>query len=160
MSYGLTEKTDIRNMAILVCECLGYGTNKKAVDLLVETAVAETQAGATADLSEGAGMGLMQFDKKPFQDVKDRCRKEDKSRIQNSFDIDVDLVDWQSLRYNPLLSMIFARLKYKKIPAEIPSTMEERALYWKIHYNSLKGKGTTDHYLISNLNYIRGLHGK
>lgn len=154
MGYGLTHKSDLQVIAMQVCECLGNGANGKAVDLLLETAGAETGRGQTVDLSIGAGMGITQIDQGTFIDIKERCRKEDRVRVYQFFDIDLDLVEWQHLRYNPLLCMIFSRLKYKKIPNIIPKTLEERAEYWKIFYNTDAGKGTVAHYIYENLKFL------
>ena len=154
MAYGLVHKNDLEIIAIKVCECLGNGANGKAVDLLLETAGAETGRGLTKDLTLGAGMGITQIDKLPFQDIKDRCRKEDRVRIYDFFNIDIDLVEWEHLRYNPLLCMIFTRLKYKKIPNIIPTSLYDRADYWKIFYNTEEGKGTVAHYIEENLKFV------
>jgi len=153
MAYGLTHKSDLQVVAMQVCDCLGHGANGKAIDLLLETAGAETSRGLTRDLSMGAGMGITQIDKLPFQDIKDRCRHADKVSIYDYFDIDLDLVEWEHLRYNPLLCFIFTRLKYKKIPEAIPIKMEDRAKYWKQYYNTVEGKGTQEHYIYENLRF-------
>lgn len=148
--YGLVKPSHLKDIAIDVCDCLGNGTNNNAVFLLMETAGAETGKGTIKDESIGAGMGITQFDKMPFYDVKDRCRDSDKQKLKEYFDIDIDLVEWEDLRYNPLLAMIFTRLKYKKIPEPIPRTTETRAYYWKQHYNTKAGKGTYEHYMQAN----------
>lgn len=149
--YGLINRKQLDEMAYQVCECLGHGVGRYAQNLLIETCGAETHHGRTKDLTKGAGMGIMQIDKLPFHDIKDRVRESDKIKILDYFDIDIDLVAWEHLRYNPLLSLIFARLKYKKIVEVIPDTLEARAMYWKKYYNTIAGKGTLDHYVFSNL---------
>ena len=154
MAYGLTHKSDLRIMCMQVCECLGNGANSAAVDLLLETAGAETGRGTTKDLTIGAGMGITQIDQAPFEDIKTRCRKEDRVRIYDFFNIDIDMVEWEHLRYNPLLCFIFTRLKYKKIPALIPKKFDDRADYWKVHYNTVAGKGTVSHYIYANLPFM------
>jgi len=150
--YGLIKKEHLEDMAFAVCECLGHGINRKATDMLIETANAETGGGTIKDITIGAGMGLTQFDKIPFYDVKDRCRDSDKKKILDSFDIDIDLVEWEHLRYNPLLALIFTRLKYKKITESIPNSVTLRAIYWKRYYNTYakNAKGTPEHYLQMN----------
>ena len=151
MYYGLINRNQLDDIVEAVCNCLGYGVNGNANVLLIETAGAETNKGTLKDESLGAGMGLTQFDKMPFQDVKDRVRTSDKFKILSDFDIDLDLVEWEDLRYNPLLALLFTRLKYKKIPDEIPKSMPLRAMYWKKHYNTEAGKGTVEHYIKANM---------
>lgn len=155
MYYGLTRKTDLREIAFEVCECLGHGLHNSAFNLLLETAGAETHRGQIRDRTEGAGTGLTQFDKLPFYDTKARVSQKDKERVKEYFDIDVDSIEWQDLRYNPLLALLFARLKYKKIPQAVPITIRERAEYWKQHYNSYLGKGTVNHYIKANEYYTQ-----
>lgn len=150
MYYGLIKEEHLKDIAEAVCDSLGYGSNGTANELLVETAMAETHGGTLKDPTLYAGMGITQFDKMPFQDVKDRVRSSDKMKLLQDFDINLDIVEWEHLRYTPLLAMIFTRLKYKKVQEAIPSTLEERADYWKYYYNTLAGKGTAEHYIEAN----------
>jgi len=149
--YGLIKQEHLVDIVEEVCICLGHGSNHNATSLLLETAGAETLKGQIKDPTEEAGMGITQFDRIPFQDVKDRVKVSDKGKIIEYFDIDIDMVEWYDLRYNPLLAMIFTRLKYKKIPDIIPATVGLRSLYWKKYYNTEAGKGTPEHYIKANL---------
>lgn len=149
--YGLTNgKAEIIRLSRLVCEVLGNGKNGTAHLLLIETCGAETNFGTFEDKTINAGMGLTQIDKLPFYDIKDRTKKHNKEKLKRAFGINIDLVEWEHLRYNPLLSLIFTRLKYKLIPDEIPENLEGRAKYWKVFYNTILGKGTEEHYLDVN----------
>jgi len=152
--YGLINQQHLEDMAKEVCECLGGGTN--AINLLLETAGAETNRGQTKDKTLHAGMGVTQIDRLPFLDIKDRLRQKDKEAVYNHFNIDTDLVEWEHIRYNPLLCLIFTRLKYKKIPEAIPDTVEGRAIYWKKYYNSYapNAKGSIAHYMQSIRGYF------
>jgi len=146
--YGLV--CDLKHIAVEVCQCLGNGANQTAVKLLIETAGAETGKGTIKDNTIEAGMGITQFDWIGFKDVLDRTREKDRDKILEYFDIDIDWIKWEDLRYNPLLAMIFTRLKYKLIPEAIPNALEARAKYWKKYYNTEAGKGTPEHYLKMN----------
>ena len=151
--YGLLSHEYLELAAIKICDILGNGVNNKAVQLLLETASAETGAGTIKDSTIYAGMGITQIDKLPFEDIKNRTRQYHKNKLIKYFDIDIDLVAWDSLAYNPLLSMIFTRLKYKLIPEPIPNSIENRAIYWKKYYNTKAGKGTVEHYLEMNMEF-------
>ena len=70
--YGVINSKQLYDTAKYVCDILGHGANGKAVHILLETAAAETNLGKTKDTTKGAGTGLTQFDKLPFQDVKER----------------------------------------------------------------------------------------
>jgi len=147
--YGLINENRLNEIAHEVCKCLGGGGNARY--LLIETCGAETGKGTISDNTLGAGMGISQIDEIPFYDIKDRVKQSDKGRLSAYFGIDIDLIEWNHIRYNPLLALIFTRLKYKKIPEEIPATLELRASYWKKHYNTTAGKGTIEHYISANI---------
>ncbi len=154
MHYGLVKKSHFEDMVMAVCECLGHGKNKTAYNLIIETANAETNMGKTEDKSISNGHGITQIDKIGFEDIKARTRDKNKDMVYDSFGIDIDLVEFNDLRYNPLLSAIFTRLKYKFITEEIPSSKKGRAQYWKKYYNTYAGKGTPKHYLAANKSFF------
>ena len=151
IGYGLISQEQLKHLAKAVCDVLGHGQHRKSVEMLIETAGAETKRGMIMDMSIGAGMGLTQIDELPFKDIKDRCRESDKTALKLYLAIDIDLIEWDHLRYNPLLALIFTRLKYKNITESIPERMSDRAVYWKKHYNTIAGKGTTEHYVNNNI---------
>ena len=148
--YGLIDEEHAYKCIKVICDCLGYGANENADKLLLETAKAETLLGKAKDNTPlKAGCGLCQFDPMPFEDVKKRSLKY-RDKILEEMKIDIKLVEYEWLAYNPLLSFLFCRLKYKLIPEPIPETIEGRARYWKKYYNSVLGKGTIYHYLQVN----------
>ncbi|DAB27330.1 MAG: hypothetical protein A2513_04360 [Sulfurimonas sp. RIFOXYD12_FULL_33_39] len=145
MYYGLISQNDIYKAVDRVVECLGGGAAAKM--LLLETSAAETDMGDAHDLTWNTGIGLMQFDKIGFDDVKIRTSQAKKQKVKECFGVDIDKVIHTDLRWSPLLSVIFARLKYLLVPNAIPNTIGGRAEYWKRWYNSSLGKGTPEHYL-------------
>ena len=148
--YGLIDEEEFYKIVDEVVKVLGNGKNHNADKLLLETARAETNLGFTKDLGiKTGGVGLCQFDELPFNDVKQRSLKY-RELILDKLKIDISKVEWSELAYNPLLSVLFCRLKYKLIPEEIPTTLEDRAKYWKKYYNSVLGAGTIYHYLTMN----------
>ena len=157
MYYGLIKKSHFEDMVIAVCDVLGHGKNKAAFNLIMETSYAETNMGTTPDTSVSNGHGITQIDEIGYRDVIARTRKEDKEKIYLAFGIDLGLVRFNDLRYNPLLSAIITRLKYKFIPEQIPADKKGRAKYWKKYYNTVAGKGTTKHYLEANALFKGGL---
>lgn len=152
--YGLTPSMSIEAMTLEVCNCLGYGSYKTAHLLVLETIGAETERGTYKDPTTFAGMGLCQFDKLPFQDTKDRTSTSTRAKVYKDLGINIDLVEWEDLRYNPFLSILFCRLKYLLVRDPIPPLVDDRARYWKKWYNSILGKGTTEHFLYANLDYV------
>jgi hypothetical protein len=149
MNYGYIDFEVINKQAKVVCNCLGYGINHTAHKLIVETATTETGLGRIKDTTLGAGMGICQFDKMPFYDIRDRSAKY-KEKIYRELGVDIDLVEWEHLRYNSFLSLLFCRLHYKPFPEAIPQDIKNRAAYWKKYYNTELGKGDVEHYLRMN----------
>lgn len=149
-NYGLKHISDIRKMATDICKCLGNGVNNNAVDLLCETAMAETIGGTLEDKTKYAGMGLTQFDELPFKDLQSRITKKQAEKIYTCFGIKVWEIQWEDLRYEPFLCLLFTRLQYLPFKEVIPTTLEGRAKYWKKYYNTEAGKGTVEHYLEVN----------
>ena len=43
--------------------------------------------------------------------------------------------------------VVFCRLKYRRVPKPLPSSVEECAKYWKRWYNSDLGRGTVSHFI-------------
>ena len=152
MNYGVINLKRIDEDAQMICECIGKGLYGTAKEMIIETAIAETGLGQIEDKTVGAGMGLTQFDEMPFNDIRNRCLKL-KPQIQKDLKIDISLVEWDDLRYNQFLSLLFTRLHYWLKGDPIPATIEERAKYWKQHYNTVQGKGTVEHYLEMNRKY-------
>lgn len=149
MNYGYIDKKHILEKAEKICDCIGHGLHGTAVQMIIETAVAETGLGQITDRTVGAGMGLTQFDELPFKDIKNRNMKL-RDKILKELGVDLQLIQWDDLRYNDFLSLLFTRLFYRLKGDPIPKTIEDRAKYWKIHYNTSAGKGTVEHYLEMN----------
>ena len=152
MNYGFIDDETLLKQAKQICDCLGHGKNNTAIQMILETAVVETGLGRIEDTTVNAGMGLTQFDKLPFDDIKQRnyhLRK----KIYEDLKVDIHLIDWNDLRYNSFLSLLFTRMFYLLKNEHIPKTIEERAAYWKLHYNTKLGKGTVEHYLEMNKKY-------
>jgi hypothetical protein len=118
--------------------------------MLLETAAAETGLGLLPDRTIHAGMGITQIDNGPpyfpFDDIKRRSMGK-RELIINQLGIDIELVEWEHLRYTPLLALLFTRLHYRLRPEPIPIEREGRAVYWKQFYNTEAGKGTVEHYM-------------
>jgi hypothetical protein len=148
-NYGYINLKDIEEKAQKICDCIGNGKYHTAKEMMIETAIAETGLGQIEDKTTGAGMGLTQFDKFPFDDIKKRNMRM-QPKILKELGVDISLVEWDDLRYNDFLALLFTRLHYWLKGDPIPETIEERAKYWKLHYNTSAGKGTAEHYLEMN----------
>lgn len=154
--YGITRPEQAVQIAQDVCDVLGHGSGF-AVQLLVETACQETLLGQLRDPTPyGAGTGLCQIDRIAFEDIQRRTRPRYIKLIKEAFGIELALVEYRELEHSPLLAMIFCRLHYLLVPASIPRTLEERAMYWKVYYNTKAGKGEPEEY-VRNAELMEGL---
>lgn len=151
-NYGYVDKDILYRYARVICDVIGHGVNNTAVNLIVETAITETGGGTIEDKTDGAGMGVTQFDRFPFEDLRERSLRL-RVKIMKNLGVDITKVQWDDLRYNTFLSLLFTRLQYFPFSEEIPKTIEERANYWKKYYNTEAGKGTPQHYLEMNKKY-------
>lgn len=153
--YGSIDKENITKIISKVCSVLGNGNNNNAHKLILGTISQETHMGTYKDSSPWkGGRGLCQFDKIAFEDVKARCRKKDRELIEMHFGINIKKINFDMLEYNPLISIIFCRLKYKMIPKEIPTSLIDQAKYWKKYYNTNLGKGEIQNYINNYQRYL------
>lgn len=144
--YGLLNFKELKEMCKEVAKVLGGG--KAAERLILETAIAETIAGTyRVPVRYNYGLGLCQFDKVAFDDVKSRITKNRRGAILQRFNIDIKKLEYRELAYSPILSLICCRLFYLMKPGRIPETLQGRGEYWKRHYNTKLGKGTAEGYV-------------
>ena len=141
----------------------GFNDSKAATSLLKEIAIAESNMGQTVgtyDISVDAegnkgSLGLAQIDEVAFNEVQRRLKggRGQNKYTQNSIDKAAKLlgVDPSQVSYEDLAddktNLVFARLYLMSIPDPIPPRVEDRAKYWKTHYNTVAGKGTPEKYL-------------
>lgn len=150
MYYGLSRKSQIREICEDVCEVLGHGSTRQAVNMLVRTCAAETGMGTIKDPNfRKCGVGVMQIDEIPFYDAINRSRDVDLFNFQREFGINLREVTHEESAFSPLISIGVARLFYKLITPPFPVEIEAQAEYWKLRYNTVAGKGTVAHFLKS-----------
>lgn len=149
MNYGVLSLAYLRDAAYEVADCIGHGKNRMAAPMTLETCAAETQCGEYRDPTpNGAGRGVTQIDEETFYWLQKKYTKSAiAQRIYTRFGIDISRVKHEELDYNPLLALIWCRLRYWVVTEPIPETRAERAVYWKQHYNTVAGKGDVPHYL-------------
>ena len=67
-------------------------------------------------------------------------------KIKDKFGIDWSKVEWKDLT-KPLHSALAARLFLSNKPSIIPHGIKDQASYWKEHYNTPAGNGTTQQFI-------------
>jgi len=147
--YGVVNDRQAFEFAQAVVDVIGGGDHARA--LLVETAIQETQLGHFDDRYPlRHGVGICQCDFIAFKDTKERTPAAVKTKINEAFNLDIDLVLHNELAYSPLLAFIWCRLHYLLRPGAIPTTVDERGAYWKKWYNSELGRGSAAEYVRNN----------
>jgi len=62
----------------------------------------------------------------------------------------------EELEYNIDLAILMARLRYRVVPEPLPDPNDVQALarYWKLHYNTIEGRGTEREFMENYHKYI------
>lgn len=147
--YGLISRRQALETAKAVNDVISPKTGNRGVLMILETCAAETHLGQFEDKSDYKhGTSLAQVDFGTFEwlqdSYKDRALND---AIKDVFDIDLGAVQYRELEHNPLLAMIWCRLRYLIVPDPIPEDLTGRAKLWKKVYNSTAGKGTVEGYI-------------
>lgn len=125
------------------------------VDMIVETACVESECGKYIQQINGPACGIFQIEPNTAKDIINNYtnyRPLYKNLLNNYYIKSLTLE--QNLCYNLAYQIIICRMFYLRIKEAIPSTVEERAKYWKKYYNTLLGKGTVELYI----NKVRSLY--
>lgn len=69
-------------------------------------------------------------------------------KLRNQLGIDIAAITEEDLD-KPLVSMAVARLYIEAMGGSVPQDVEGQAAWWKRYYNTVKGKGTVEEFLIS-----------
>jgi hypothetical protein len=122
--------------------------SESAENLLMGTAAQESHLGSQIkQLGGGPALGIYQCEPATHEDVASWAIR--KGLIRSSSGIDQD-----RLIYDLKYATMICRLHYYRVPKAIPDANDLDGLsnYWKVFYNSVKGKGTVDEF---KENYVR-----
>ena len=149
LHYGLISRQQALMTAIAVNSAISPTSDKNGVAMILETACAETLLGKLNDPSTySAGSSLCQIDKGTFDWLQGKYgNKLVADRIKAAFGFNLADIQYREIELNPLLAMIWCRLRYLTLIQPIPSTTEERAAMWKKYYNTSAGAGTVGGYI-------------
>lgn len=150
--YGLVGgKLQIQAFITMACTVISPSTVHEAKLLLAETVAVESNNGKATDHSDKYGEGLTQFDKPTFEYLKeyysDNRHLKLIQKIKTYLQVDVLSAEYSDLRKSPMLSIVFARLLYLKVPEKIPASKVGRWSYYKKYFNSVLGATTEGKYM-------------
>lgn len=132
--------------------------SQEASDLLLGTALAESNLEFFKQIGGGPALGFMQMEPLTFNDIFHRyLEREDKAHLKRkvhlmmvpynqNFSMTFSL---QQLITNLPFAIMMARIRYLMVPAPIPKNVEGQAEYWKTYYNTEEGAGTVEKYIKS-----------
>jgi hypothetical protein len=158
--YGVTHLGTLEAAFKLVSDVFPASNRKNTLGMLYGTAITETLLGTYVDAHPlRHGIGIMQMDKIAFDDIKTRTRPASRDTCTHRLDVDFEKVEHTDLAYEPLLSVLFARLFYKLIPETFPEIgdLKAQGAYWKKYYNTSAGKGTVEEFVTKNEDFIATL---
>ncbi|MEC6832967.1 hypothetical protein VXS06_14465 [Photobacterium toruni] len=149
LHYGLISRNQALMTAIAVNSAISPKSDKNGVAIILETACAETLLGKLKDpTTYSAGSSLCQIDKGTFDWLQDKYSdKLVAQRITAAFGFNLADIQYREIELNPLLAMVWCRLRYLTLIQPIPSTTEKRAELWKKYYNTKAGAGTVGGYI-------------
>ena len=120
----------------------------RIVKMIAETACVETNCGQYIKQINGPACGIFQIEPRTARDIIDHFIFY-KPKLRNNFAklYNDYLTLEQNLCTNLMFSIFMCRCFYLRIKETIPSTVEDRAKYWKKYYNTALGKGTVEKYI-------------
>lgn len=120
-----------------------------SVNLLLGTCAQESGFGTyLRQKGGGPALGVFQMEPATFNWLRDKY----KGKYPWLADCSAD-----ELEGDLCLSIIMARLRYAAVPTPLPAPndIDALAVYWKMNYNSLAGKGTTEEFVENYNTYVK-----
>jgi len=118
--------------------------SEDAIELLLLTAAVESSMGHfLRQLGGGPALGIFQMEPSTLDDIWKNYlyRKQEFRLLIEKYT--VRGIGKEQLEWNLAYQIIMARIHYYRVPKELPSryNVADMASFWKIHYNSSKGRG-------------------
>lgn len=123
--------------------------NEDAVNLLLGTAAQESHLGEyIRQLGNGPALGIFQMEPATFRDIMVNYLKYKPDLGQKIIALaGTNGLKSEYLEFNLVVAIAFARLHYLRVSEKIPNTIDGYARYWKVYYNTCKGKGTEQEFI-------------
>jgi len=130
-------------------------SSTQAIELVLNTAKAESQLEYLRQLGGGPALGIYQMEPATHDDIWENFlrfpRWKDLSRRVQSLAINRGTPDSQQLIGNLYYATAMCRVHYYRVPDALPAAgdLQAQAAYWKRFYNTALGRGTVEHFLDS-----------
>ena len=135
-------------------------SQRAARTLIMGTIAHESMSGRFIKQVGGPALGIIQMEPVTHDDIWEnylRYKPELVNRLKLLFEINDPNADRliYDLRYN----VVMCRLHYRRVKEKLPAADDIQGLarYWKEHYNTVKGKGSTEQFIQHFNHYIAGV---
>jgi len=130
--------------------------DEREVELLMLTAAVESDLGQYIEQKGGGpARGIFQMEKSTEDDIwKNYLKyKEHPALVIIEYMCNFD----DEMRWNLAYQILMCRVHYLRVKEKIPAAnnIVELARYWKIYYNSIKGKGTIEKAIEKYKKYVK-----
>jgi hypothetical protein len=126
--------------------------SENAEELLLATAIQESRLTYLKQLGNGPAVSVYQVEPATHADIWDnylRYHPELNAKLQALKSDAYRLKGVQEMTHNLAYATAIARIHYLRVPHPLPdkNSVEEMARYWKIYYNTVKGRGTEQEFI-------------
>ncbi len=129
----------------------GIPKTNEAVNLIYETGMAESGYRALVQKGGGPAISFFQIEPATGRDIFNNYVEFRQPLVEALINFGLDPMNLDfCIKTNIAIAICMCRFHYRRVPSAIPKTKSGRAKYWKVHYNTMKGKGTTEHYMEAN----------
>jgi len=128
--------------------------SEAATDLLMGTAAVESQLGYYIKQVGGPARGIFQMEPRTEVDIWDNYLKFNHKLRDSLATLGYLRPDASALVYDLRYQILMARIHYLRVPYALPTSTVGQARYWKVHYNTVAGKGTVKKYIDAHDRYL------
>lgn len=132
--------------------------SEDALNLIMGTAAQESAFGTyIKQLGSGPALGIFQMEPNTFNDIIENYLAYKPALLGKIIKAsNIKQLNADALRYNLKLAICLTRVHYLRVPHPLPSNLNGYADYWKKHYNTYLGAGTTEEYIKNYKKHIDG----
>jgi len=153
----MINKHQLRTLIEETLEEIGF-YSPEATDLILGTIAQESDSGTyIKQLGNGPALGICQMEPATHKDIWKNylAYKDSLSDKINKLTTDNSGIYGEEMRWNLKYAIAMCRVHYLRKKGAIPKTVEGQAKYWKDHYNTHLGKGTTEEYINNYNKYVK-----
>ncbi len=128
--------------------------------LIMGTIAQESLCGRYIKQRGGPALGIVQMEPATHNDIwENYLRYKPNLILRLSSIFDIKKTDAKRLIYDLRYNVIMCRLHYRRVNAPLPAANDIQGLarYWKMHYNTVKGRGTTSEFVTHYNQYVAGI---